>query len=663
MELSVKSTEEEMVQYSDGENELQDKMGQLSDELEGKMSRVHTAKGDVKTAEATLATKEAALQKSTGVLEDRKGRLGDLKSFVANIEDKLKVVNSESAHIGSMLQDARAKQKMIRDNIESKTETSQKARQMLDEREKALAVTTNSLKAHEAALKQLYMGNFDQEKEVQDASELHQHAVVEEKELREKRSELDGYTSQYQSKIESSKRQLDELDRQVDSAVLKNTTLGRIATEIKSRDLKQAEERLTLAQQQLEAAKQEYNAKTSDILRLTQARKILDAQRQTMTNSSSSEADRLMEEARREVAHAKSLLTPDVAKSTESEQDDETSPSFMQANRLRHTRARNTPDQSELRKFMKNPSKEVAARMSEELIEKLDTEVDLALYRANSTVGMIENRVKDLVNEVNYAQKDRDALKTKFSKAVDQSKTAARILAELQKRNDITKKAEKNDTSTYDHLTEQQAVFSEKLERAHETTTDSRSKLQDVSERYEHAKVRQQQLQKRRAAVESAVKALKSSFEVINKDQKKDEALLRSVTLNVTNLKSDYDKVKSEKSKLEEQFVPLKRQMGIAAEAFRQQRKSQEEKSNEVRDAASRLNVEIAALSKAEQSQKKSTAELDQVKSGLSRKHELLEASRKRKASLENRLEKIQGQLSELVKKSRSKQCPEMDIL
>lgn len=34
-------------------------------------------------------------------------------------------------------------------------------------------------------------------------------------------------------------------------------TLGRIATEIKSRDLKQAEERLTLAQQQLEAAKQE----------------------------------------------------------------------------------------------------------------------------------------------------------------------------------------------------------------------------------------------------------------------------------------------------------------------------------------------------------------------------------------------------------------------
>ncbi|EER16454.1 liver stage antigen-1, putative [Perkinsus marinus ATCC 50983] len=330
MELSVKSTEEEMVQYSDGENELQDKMGQLSDELEGKMSRVHTAKADVKTAEATLATKEAALQKSTGVLEDRKGRLGDLKSFVANIEDKLKVVASESAHIGSMLQDARAKQKMIRDNIESKTETSQKARQMLDEREKALAVTTNSLKAHEAALKQLYMGNFDQEKEVQDASELHQHAVVEEKELKEKRSELDGYTyfslrvklslhtciisSQYQSKIESSKRQLDELDRQVDSAVLKNTTLGRIATEIKSRDLKQAEERLTLAQQQLEAAKQEYNAKTSDILRLTQARKILDAQRQTMTNSSSSEADRLMEQARREVAHAKSLLTPDVAK-------------------------------------------------------------------------------------------------------------------------------------------------------------------------------------------------------------------------------------------------------------------------------------------------------------------------------------------------------------
>ncbi|EER16453.1 phoshoprotein 300, putative [Perkinsus marinus ATCC 50983] len=312
---------------------------------------------------------------------------------------------------------------------------------------------------------------------------------------------------------------------------------------------------------------------------------------------------------------------------------------------------------------MKNPSKEVAVKMSEELIEKLDTEVDLALYRANSTVGMIENRVKDLVNEVNYAQKDRDALKAKLSKAVDQSKTAAKILAELQKRNDITKKAEKNDTSTYDHLTEQQAVFSEKLERAHETTTDSRSKLQDVSERYEHAKVRQQQLQKRRAAVESAVKALKSSFEVINKDQKKDEALLRSVTLNVTNLKSDYDKVKTEKSKLEEQFVPLKRQMGIAAEALRQQRKSQEEKSNEVRDAASRLNVEIAALSKAEQSQKKSTAELDQVKSGLSRKHELLEASRKRKASLENRLEKIQGQLSELVKKSRSKQCPEMDIL
>lgn len=83
------------------------------------------------------------------------------------------------------------------------------------------------------------MGNFDQEKEVQDASELHQHAVVEEKELKEKRSELDGYTyfslrvklslhtciisSQYQSKIESSKRQLDELDRQVDSAVLKNS--------------------------------------------------------------------------------------------------------------------------------------------------------------------------------------------------------------------------------------------------------------------------------------------------------------------------------------------------------------------------------------------------------------------------------------------------------
>lgn len=54
---------------------------------------------------------------------------------------------------------------------------------------------------------------------------------------------------------------------------------------------------------------------------------------------------------------------------------------------------------------------------------------------------------------------------------------------------------------------------------------------------------------------------------------------------------------------------------------------------SQVRDAASRLNVEIAALSKAEQSQKKSTAELDQVKSGLSRKHELLEASRKRKVS------------------------------
>lgn len=54
---------------------------------------------------------------------------------------------------------------------------------------------------------------------------------------------------------------------------------------------------------------------------------------------------------------------------------------------------------------------------------------------------------QDLVNEVNYAQKDRDALKAKLSKAVDQSKTAAKILAELQKRNDITKKAEKNDVS------------------------------------------------------------------------------------------------------------------------------------------------------------------------------------------------------------------------
>ncbi|KAF4687716.1 hypothetical protein FOZ62_022646, partial [Perkinsus olseni] len=49
-------------------------------------------------------------------------------------------------------------------------------------------------------------------------------------------------------------------------------TLGRVAMAIETRELKQAEERLHLVQQQLEAAKQEFNAKSGDIVRLTQAR-------------------------------------------------------------------------------------------------------------------------------------------------------------------------------------------------------------------------------------------------------------------------------------------------------------------------------------------------------------------------------------------------------
>ncbi|KAF4700102.1 hypothetical protein FOZ62_027332 [Perkinsus olseni] len=301
--------------------------------------------------------------------------------------------------------------------------------------------------------------------------------------------------------------------------------------------------------------------------------------------------------------------------------------------------------------------------MPEELIEKLDSEVDLALYRANTTVGMIESRVKSLVKEVADAEKDRSALMAKLKKAVDQSETAARILAELQKRNDISKKEEKNDTATYDHLTEQQAIFAEKYEGAHEAATDSRSKLQDASDRYEHAKVRQQQLVKKRLAAESAVKALMSSFEMMSKDKKRDEDMLRTVGANVTSLKSDYGEVEAEGEKLQKQLEPLKKQMGIAAKVYRQQRTAQGERSNEVRDAASRLNVEIAALSKAERSQKGSQAELEKVKLRLSKKQELLEASRKRKASMESRLEKTKEELGRLLQKSRSMQCPEMDIL
>ncbi|KAF4757870.1 hypothetical protein FOZ63_008970 [Perkinsus olseni] len=122
LELSVKSVDEEMVQYSNGESELQDKMGELTDELEGKMTRVHTAKLDVKTAQASLAAKEAELQKATDALEAKEERLKDLTSFVSNVENKLKAVNSEGAHIGRMLQDARTKQKMVRDTVESKAE-------------------------------------------------------------------------------------------------------------------------------------------------------------------------------------------------------------------------------------------------------------------------------------------------------------------------------------------------------------------------------------------------------------------------------------------------------------------------------------------------------------------------------------------------------------
>ncbi|KAF4682589.1 hypothetical protein FOZ60_010384 [Perkinsus olseni] len=622
LELSVKSVDEEMVQYSNGESELQDKMGELTDELEGKMTRVHTAKLDVKTAQASLAAKEAELQKATDALEAKEERLKDLTSFVSNVENKLKAVNSEGAHIGRMLQDARTKQKMVRDTVESKAETLQKAREVLVERRQALTATTKALNAHEAALRKL-------ETETRDASELHKKAVAEEKELQAKRSELDGYTSEYQSKIEESKRRLDELDRQVDSAMLRNTTLGRVAMAIETRELKQAEERLHLVQQQLEAAKQEFNAKSGDIVRLTQARTILEEQRQNMTNSSSTEADRLVEQARREVAHAKTLLKASPArrrKTPPSKILELTGESFLQSRRLRHSKVEDTPDQTELRKFVKNPSKEVAAKMPEELIEKLDSEVDLALYRANTTVGMIESRVKSLVKEVADAEKDRSALMAKLKKAVDQSETAARILAELQKRNDISKKEEKNDTATYDHLTEQQAIFAEKYEGAHEAATDSRSKLQDASDRYEHAKVRQEQLLKKRTAAESAVKALMSSFEMMSKDKKRDEDMLRTVV-------------------------------------YRQQRTAQGERSNEVRDAASRLNVEIAALSKAERSQKGSQAELEKVKLRLSKKQELLEASRKRKASMESRLEKTKEELGRLLQKSRSMQCPEMDIL
>ncbi|KAF4724651.1 hypothetical protein FOZ63_029474, partial [Perkinsus olseni] len=395
-------------------------------------------------------------------------------------------------------------------------------------------------------------------------------------------------------------------------------------------------------------------------------------QRQNMTNSSSTEADRLVEQARREVAHAKTLLKASPARSPVSEQEEENAAledprvdgeSFLQSRRLRHSKVADTPDQTELRKFVKNPSKEVAAKMPEELIEKLDSEVDLALYRANTTVGMIESRVKSLVKEVADAKKDRSALMAKLKKAVDQSETAARILAELQKRNDISKKEEKNDTATYDHLTEQQAIFAEKYEGAHEAATDSRSKLQDASDRYEHAKIRQEQLVKKRTAAESAVKALMSSFEMMSKDKKRDEDMLRAVGANVTSLKSDYGEVEAEREKLQKQLEPLKNQMGIAAQVYRQQRDSQGERSNEVRDAASRLNVEIAALSRAERSQKGSQAELEKVKLRLSKKQELLEASRKRKASMESRLEKTKEELGRLLQKSRSMQCPEMDIL
>ncbi|KAF4703513.1 hypothetical protein FOZ63_006125, partial [Perkinsus olseni] len=207
LELSVKSTDEEMVQYSNGESELQDKMGELTDELEGKMTRVHTAKSDVKTAQASLTAKEAELQKATDALKAKEERLKDLASFVSNVENKLKAVNSEGAHIGKVLQDARTKQKMVRDTVESKAETFRKAREVLVERRQALTATTKALNAHEAALRKL-------ESETRDASELHNKAVAEEKELQAKRSELDGYTSEYQSKIEESKRRLDELDRQ-----------------------------------------------------------------------------------------------------------------------------------------------------------------------------------------------------------------------------------------------------------------------------------------------------------------------------------------------------------------------------------------------------------------------------------------------------------------
>ncbi|KAF4660142.1 hypothetical protein FOL47_007282 [Perkinsus chesapeaki] len=670
LELSVKSAEDEMTECSNGESELQDRMGELTDELEGKMARVHSAKSDVKVAESSLASKEAALQKATETLGTKEERLKDLKSFVSNVESKMKGVSSEEARVGGMLQDARAKEKMVKDNVASKTETFRKAGEALAERQQSLAVSIKSYSSHQGALKKL-------ESKLEAAKEQNTKARNEEKEIEKKRSELDGYISEYQTKVEDSKRRLDELDRQLDSAMLKNRSLARVATEMNTRDLKQAQERLHLVKTQLEAAKQEFNAKSGDILRLQKAREVLEAQRVNVTNSSSSEADRMLEQARKEVEHAKSLLMDNAAKSARDEEEDSATAavtendglpdpieSLLQFKRLRHgSRAEDTPDQVELRTFVQNPSKQVAANMSEELIEKLTTEVDLALYKANTTVGMIESRVRSLVGEVSDAQRDRDLIATKLKKAVEQSETASKILSELEKRNDISKKEEKNNTVTYDHLTEEQAIFAEKYERAHEASSDSHTKLQEVSDRYEHSKTLEQQLMKRKTAIEKAVKALKASTEEIRKEKKLDEDALRGVMKNVTNLMSDYDKIEEEEGKLRKQLEPLKSQMNMAAEVVKQLRVNQVDRGNDVRDAASRLNVEIAALSKAERSQKASQESLEKIKNELTKKQEALEGARKRKTSLEARLEKTRSELEELMKKSKTLQCPELDVL